>query len=211
MRVFLTGSSLTVRAGHESATLALARALQDRGHVIMVGGSHPAQLPRTLEVDWIPLVADPARLIVPPDIIHACHLHDAFWALAALPGVPAILQTDDFPLPGEFHPRIYRHLRRAGDYQIAVFPGEEIRPLHDGGELGDFLEELYYRVIEEHRSRPLDSEAERLANLAYLRMLNSSTISVYELNPTHLLADRRRAPQIEANFPNSKTESKGNS
>lgn len=70
------------------------------------------QLERVLEIDVIPVTADPRRLDFMPDIIHAQQHLEAMAALTALPGVPAIYHSHsatwrDF---APKHPRIYRYL-----------------------------------------------------------------------------------------------------
>jgi hypothetical protein len=212
MRILLTGFSLSIRAGHEVETLRLARSLQDRGHVLMVSGSHPAQLLRTLEIDMIPLVADPSNLVNPPDIIHACHLHDAFWAMAALPDVPAVLQSDAPETQLVYHPRIHRRLRRLQPEpaEATGSPGnnpwrDEWLP-EDEESMGSTLERIYPEVIAEHRKQPVDEEAERLANLRYLRHLNTGTIEVHDLDSNTLLRAARSLWSIAGNAK-SPTES----
>ncbi len=154
MKVMLTGESLAARAGSTSECRNIARGLQSLGHSVMVYGSDPAQLPRTIEIDWIPVVSDPSMMQYPPDIIHACHPHDVLTALAALPRVPAILQcsaSHDNSLP--HHPRIFRRLN-------AREPMPATR-----------LVEIYRDVITENDSRPVNLQAETAATLEYLRRI----------------------------------------
>lgn len=110
MKILITNQSLAVRAGTEPYVRDLARALQSLGHMVFVYSSDPGQGERLLERDLIAVATDLANLPIQPDIIHANHHLDAFTALTALPGVPAIYQEhgglwQDAP---PLHPRI-RH------------------------------------------------------------------------------------------------------
>jgi hypothetical protein len=193
MRIMLTGFSLSMRAGHHPASRRLARVLQARGHVVMASGSHPLQLPRTVEIDSIPVVSDPCRLVERPDIIHACHPHDAFWALSALPGVPAVLEAGERPYPVTSHPRIYRRLFTKGSPTTDPAPstrslGQPSLPMavtlpSDEESLGEALEDIYTQVVEENRNRAPDPVAEAAATLEYLKVLFWELARVPELNP----------------------------
>ena len=193
MRILLTGASLSIRAGHDPVSRQLARVLQARGHIVMASGSHPNQVPRTMEIDWIPVVSEPWRLELPPDIIHACHPHDAFWALAALPGVPAVLQTGGRTRHLPCHPRIYRRLHRvcspgkspemATGKRDSFNPDQDVILPEDEEMLGAKLEEVYLQVTVENRNRPIELMDEAGANLAYLEDLFPRLMKVDELNP----------------------------
>jgi hypothetical protein len=178
MRVLLTGCSLARRAGTDAATRALARGLMARGHRVMAYGSDMAQLPRTVEIDIIPVVPDPAKLSVQPDIIHACHPLDALSLLTALPGVPAVFHSG----PGyaaaavPLHPRLRRHL------VVADFPVEDdmgatparigLQVTGEWPELAmDRLESVYREVIEESCGLETDWEEESRAILRWLRAI----------------------------------------
>lgn len=112
MNILITNQSLAVRAGTEPYVRDLARALQSLGHMVFGYSSDPGQPERLLERDLIAVATDLENLPIRPDVIHANHHLDAFTALTALPGVPAIYQEhgglwQDMP---PVHPRIHHHL-----------------------------------------------------------------------------------------------------
>ncbi|MFM7181208.1 MAG: hypothetical protein ACKO2G_07070 [Verrucomicrobiales bacterium] len=210
MRILLTGFSLSIRAGHEPVSRQLARMLQARGHIVAASGSHPSQLPRVLKIDWTPIASDPSRLVERPDIIHACHLHDAFWALAALPGVPAVLHCGRDIHQSVMHPRIYRRLHSpcdsgqgAGSPDNVVQPDIDIVLPEEEDSLGPALERIYTEVIDEHAKARVDWDEEAAANLRYLQAIFPQLMAMEKLNPSTLLGwaaplENRHAP---ANSP----------
>lgn len=112
MRVLITNTRLEGRGGTETFVRQLARGLQAFGHSAIAYGSNPAELPRLLESDLIPVATDLEHLPFRPDIIHAQHHLDAMTAITALPGVPAIyhchgaIWRESVPK----HPRIHHYL-----------------------------------------------------------------------------------------------------
>jgi hypothetical protein len=112
MRILITNNALDRRGGAEIYTRDLARALQTRGHQVMVFSSAREKGQRFLGLDPVPVIADLSNLEVKPDIIHGQHHLDLMASLTAMPGIPAVLHLHEavwHEVP-PIHPRIYRYL-----------------------------------------------------------------------------------------------------
>lgn len=173
MRVLITNTRLDGRGGTETFVRQLARGLEARGHTAMAYSSDPAELPRLLESDVVPVATDLARLPLRPDIIHAQHHLDTMAALLSLPGVPAVYHCHGAvwreSVPA--HPRIYEHL--AVSHTLAdrlsvefAIPPDRISVLPNGVDLARFqprspLPARPARALVYHSRHDADSAAVR--------------------------------------------------
>ena len=90
MRILLTNNTLDFRAGSELYVLDIARELQKRGHQPVAFSQQQGTVAASLRESGIPVVDDPRKIVVAPDVIHGHHHIETLIALTSLPGVPAI-------------------------------------------------------------------------------------------------------------------------
>ena len=111
LTVLITNKKLAARTGTEMWVLDFARELQQRGHRPVVYTPQPGLIADELTRLTIPVVDDPTKLSVVPDVIHGHHTVSTLVALLTFPQTPAVFLIHDWaawhdrPLP---LPRIRR-------------------------------------------------------------------------------------------------------
>ena len=145
MRVLITNDSLENRGGAEVFTQDLGKALQARGHQVVVFSCGRVRGKRLMDIDPIPVVTDLVNLEMKPDIIHGNNHLDLMTALMSLPGVPAVHHVHGAVCRGvpPLHPRIHRYFtitptmkdRLMAEYNL---PGKDIDVVFNGVDLRRF-------------------------------------------------------------------------
>jgi hypothetical protein len=111
MRVLLTNTNLSARAGTQLYVHDVAIELLNRGHQPVAFSTVPGPIAESLRAATVPVVDNLDRMAEPPDVIHGQHHFETLMALLHFPGVPAISFCHGWT-PWEEQPLIFPRVLR---------------------------------------------------------------------------------------------------